>query len=248
MAVFRVNKNKNYTVMSNYHFKDKNLSLKAKGLLSQMLSLPDGWDYTVAGLCAINKESSGAMNSALKELENNKYLKRTKIQDEKGRFDYIYDIYEKPYMEKPDPENPCMDNPVLENSTQLNTYKQNTKKLNTYNTISKDIEKSPQQFGNHEINELFDEWEKQCGFKIDTKVKQNRFACQRLIKSRGFEKVKSVLPYVAESQTDQFAPGINNFMDLADKWNNLAIWYKKKHFTNFMRNGKITIPINERNK
>ena len=81
MAVFRVNKNKNYTVMSNYHFKDKKLSLKAKGLLSQMLSLPDDWDYTVAGLCAINKESVGAMNSALKELENNGYLKRTKVQN-----------------------------------------------------------------------------------------------------------------------------------------------------------------------
>ena len=133
MAVFRVNKNKNYTVMSNYHFKDKNLSLKAKGLLSQMLSLPDDWDYTVAGLCAINKESGGAMNSALKELENNGYLKRTKVQNEKGRFDYIYDIYEKPYMEKPDPENPYMDNPVLENNIQLSTNKQNTKKQNTYN-------------------------------------------------------------------------------------------------------------------
>ena len=146
---------------------------------------------------------------------------------------------------------------LVENTKQPSkNYKADLEKIqdnNIYNnidnnTISKDIEKSPQQFGNHEINELFDEWEKQCGFKLDTKVKQNRFACQRLIKSRGFEKVKNVLPIVAESQTDQFAPGINNFMDLADKWNNLAIWYKKKHFTNFMRNGKITIPINERDK
>lgn len=131
MSVFRVNKSKNYTVMSNYHFKDKSLSLKAKGLLSQMLSLPDDWDYTVAGLCAINKESAGAMNSALKELEDNGYLKRTKIQDEKGRFGYIYDIYENPYMEEPHPENPYMDNPVLENLGQLNTNKQNTNKLST---------------------------------------------------------------------------------------------------------------------
>ena len=69
MAVFRVNKNKNYTVMSNYHLRDKNLSLKAKGLLSLMLSLPEDWDYTVRGLSAINKESLGAIQSALKELE-----------------------------------------------------------------------------------------------------------------------------------------------------------------------------------
>ena len=67
MALFRVNKNKNYTVMANYHLRDKNLSLKAKGLLSQMLSLPDDWDYTVNGLCAINKESVSAMQTTLKE-------------------------------------------------------------------------------------------------------------------------------------------------------------------------------------
>lgn len=130
--------------MSNYHFKDKNLSLKAKGLLSQMLSLPDDWDYTVVGLCAINKESVGAMNSALKELENNGYLKRAKTQNNKGRFDYVYDIYENPYMEKPDPENPYMEKPVMENLAQLNTNKlnikkQNTNKLNTYNISAQSL-------------------------------------------------------------------------------------------------------------
>ena len=117
-------------------------------------------------------------------------------------------------------------------------------------TITKVIEqKAPKQFGNVEINELFDEWEKHCGFKIDTKVKQNRYACQRLLRSRGFERVKNVIPYVAESQADQYAPGINNFMDLAEKWNNLAVWYKKKKVTNTMKYGKIVIPTtNERNK
>lgn len=117
-------------------------------------------------------------------------------------------------------------------------------------TITKVIEqKAPKQFGNIEINELFDEWEKHCGFKIDTKVKQNRYACQRLLRSRGFERVKNVIPYVAESQADQYAPGINNFMDLAEKWNNLAVWYKKKKVTNTMKYGKIVIPTtNERNK
>lgn len=115
-------------------------------------------------------------------------------------------------------------------------------------TIPKGIEKTPEKYGNPEINELFDEWEKHCGFKIDTKVKQNRYACQRLLRSRGFESVKNVIPYVAESQADQYAPGINNFMDLAEKWNNLAVWYKKKKVTNTMKYGKIVIPTNERNK
>ena len=116
-------------------------------------------------------------------------------------------------------------------------------------TIPKGIEKTPEKYGNPEINELFDEWEKHCGFKIDTKVKQNRYACQRLLRSRGFERVKNVIQYVAESQADQYAPGINNFMDLAEKWNNLAVWYKKKKVTNTMKYGKIVIPTtNERNK
>ena len=68
MGVFRVEKNANYTVMSNYHLRDKSLSLKAKGLLSQMLSLPEDWDYTLSGLASINKEGKDAIRSAVKEL------------------------------------------------------------------------------------------------------------------------------------------------------------------------------------
>lgn len=241
MAVFRINKNKNYTVMSNYHFRDKELSLKAKGLLSQMLSLPEEWNYTVAGLCAINKESKTAIQSTLKELEQRGYLVRTRVKDEKGQFNYIYDIYENPCIENPQPENQCTGN-----VSQLNTNILSTKLLNKDNTIPKGIEQAPENYGNPQINELFSEWEKHCGFKIDTKIKQNRYACQRLLKSRGFERVKNVIPYVAESQNDQYAPGINNFVDLAEKWNNLAIWYKKKNVTNSMKYGKIVIPNNER--
>lgn len=241
MAVFRVNKNKNYTVMSNHHLRDNNLSLKAKGLLSQMLSLPDDWDYTVRGLCAINKESKTTIQNILKELEHFGYLCRTRTQNKKGQFEYIYDIYENPCTEEPRPEKPC-----TVNQPQLNTNIQNTEKQNKDNTITKVIEQAPEKFGNSQINELFDEWEKCCGFRVDTKVKQNRYACQRLIKSRGFERVKMALPYVAEAQSDQYAPGINNFMDLAEKWNNLAVWYKKKTLTNSMKYGKIVIPSNER--
>lgn len=75
-AVFRVNKDRNYTVMSNYHLNDKNISLKAKGLLSQMLSLPDTWDYTLRGLAAINKERIDAIRTAVLELEQHGYITR----------------------------------------------------------------------------------------------------------------------------------------------------------------------------
>lgn len=73
MPVFRVERNKGYTVMSNYHLRDKSLSLKAKGLLSQILSLPEDWDYTLTGLCYINRESKDAIRSAVNELERAGY-------------------------------------------------------------------------------------------------------------------------------------------------------------------------------
>lgn len=136
MSVIRVNNTKGFTVMSNYHFQDKEISLKAKGLLGLMLSLPSNWDYSVNGLIAIVKENKAAVQTALKELEEHKYLKRTRVQDETGRFDYVYDIYEKPYDKLPCTENRCTDiqcteNRCTENQPQINTNKQNTKELNT---------------------------------------------------------------------------------------------------------------------
>jgi len=136
MGVFRVNKSKDYTVMSNDHLRNKNLSLKAKGLLSMMLSLPDDWDYSVEGLVAISQESTTSIRGILKELEDNGYLVRERAQNEKGQFEYIYNIYEqpsskKPCTEKPYTENPHTDEPYTENDRQLNTNILNTKKLNT---------------------------------------------------------------------------------------------------------------------
>lgn len=131
MSVFRVNKDKNYTVLSNYHFMDKRLSLKAKGLLSQMLSLPENWDFTVAGLVYLNKESKSAVQSTLRELEECGYLVRMRTKNDKGQFDYIYDIYEKPKHGEPRTENRVTDNPCTENMPQLNTNIQNTNKENT---------------------------------------------------------------------------------------------------------------------
>lgn len=151
MSMIRVNNTKGFTVMSNYHFRDKEISLKAKGLLGLMLSLPSNWDYSVNGLVAIVKENKAAVQTALKELEEHKYLKRTRVQDETGRFDYVYDIYEKPYDKLPCTENRCTDiqcteNRCTENQPQINTNKQstnkqNTKELNTNEYKEKNIKK-----------------------------------------------------------------------------------------------------------
>lgn len=114
--VFRINKTKNYTVMSNYHLQDKELSFKAKGLLSCMLSLPDDWNYSVRGLASISKEGIKAINSILKELEENYYLKRERKQENNGRFYYEYNIYETPYTQKG-----ITDKGSSLNGTQINT-------------------------------------------------------------------------------------------------------------------------------
>ena len=99
MAVIRINKDKNYTVMSKYHLQDKSISLKAKGLLSVMLSLSDDWVYSVAGLAAISVENETAIKSALNELKKAGYVVVTKLtpkETKSGRFEYVYDIFERP--------------------------------------------------------------------------------------------------------------------------------------------------------
>ena len=126
MAVFRVERNTGYTVMSNHHLRNKELSLKAKGLLSQMLSLPENWDYTLTGLSHINREKIDAIREAVKELEKAGYIVRSRERDEKGRLrgaDYV--IYEQPQPKEPEAatsseQPPTSDLPTLENPTQLN--------------------------------------------------------------------------------------------------------------------------------
>lgn len=137
MAVFRVEKSKNYTVMSNHHLRDKELSLKAIGLLSKMLSLPEEWDYTTRGLAAICKDGVDAIGAALKELEACGYLVRHRLRDDRGRMrDTEYVIYESPHTALPDTEKPYVDNPDTEkpdtgNPAQLSKDRTNTQKQNT---------------------------------------------------------------------------------------------------------------------
>ena len=155
MAVFRVERTRDYTVMSNYHLKDTGLSLKAKGLLSLMLSLPEDWNYTTRGLAAICKEGVDAIGSAIRELEAAGYIIRRQLRGEKGRItDTEYVIYERPVdleeneSDTPDPEpngpetgvpdtslpyeeDPYVVTPYVENTAQLNTNIVNTNQSNT---------------------------------------------------------------------------------------------------------------------
>lgn len=153
MAVYRVNKNRSYTVMANYHLRDKKLSLKAVGLLSKMLSFNDGWQFSTKGLSAICKEGPDAVLAALRELEDHGYLVRHRQRDSKGRMsNTVFEIYEqpqpvpphgeKPHMENPDMDNPHMEKPHGENPAQLNTNQvinnQRNNNPNNYQSINLD--------------------------------------------------------------------------------------------------------------
>ena len=153
MAVYRVNKNRGYTVMANYHLRDKTLSLKAVGLLSKMLSFNDGWQFSTKGLSAICKEGPDAVLAALRELEDAGYLVRHQSRDEKGRMSsMVFEIYEKPqtglpdtekpHTEKPDTDHPFTGKPCTENPAQLNTNQvitnERNNSLNNYQSINLD--------------------------------------------------------------------------------------------------------------
>lgn len=172
MAVFRVEKTRDYTVMANHHLKNKDLSLKSKGLLSQMLSLPEDWDYTLKGLSMINRESIDAIREAVRELERAGYIVRTRERNEFGHLkgtDYtIYEkphlatnstesiepISEKPVLERPMLENPILDNPVLEKPTLGNPTQLNTKKTNKDPLMTKGLSKHPSSEAKIEKDEI----------------------------------------------------------------------------------------------
>ncbi len=167
MAVFRIDKTKDYTVMANHHLRNKALSLKAKGLLSLMLSLPDNWDYTTKGLAMICKDGVDCICSTVRELENAGYIQRRRIRDGHGRLTEIeYTILEHPLEPELSPkrENPVLENPVLEkpelekpelaepelekpvallNTKKSKTQKSNTDRSNTQSVLPSEAEDGP---------------------------------------------------------------------------------------------------------
>lgn len=182
MSVIRVNKSRNYTVMSNYHLRDKNLSLKAKGLLSIMLSLPDDWDYSIKGLVAICKEGQTSVETALDELKEYGYVVIEKIapnKDNGGKFEYIYNIYEQPCdnqtIENQGVENlPIENHPLnkynistisnnLDNNTDIDNSNNITNKQNTEKNIEKENKKRKSNSNSETIREIVKYLNEVCG-------------------------------------------------------------------------------------
>lgn len=161
MALIRIHKTDNYTVMCNNHLREKQMSLKAMGLMSLMLSLPDNWEYSISGLTKLARDGKDSVMNALTELEHFGYLKRTRRYDERGRFaGYDYDIFEQPqavtpYSGNPNTDKPYSEKPNTENPPQLNTYIQST------NTQSTDIKKESKKEGRQEdttnVRESYDD-------------------------------------------------------------------------------------------
>ena len=197
MAVFRVEKNTDYTVMSNHHLRNKELSLKSKGLLSQILSLPADWDYSLEGLASINKEKIDAIRTSVKELEDAGYIIRRRERDEDGRLGAnIYCIYEfpqkkkdkqdenastsekptleNPTLEKPTLEKPTLENPTLENPTLEKPTLENPMQLNK-DILNKDLL-------NKDISLLFTSFREESKQESKRSEPMQREHCEELIK------------------------------------------------------------------
>ena len=194
MSVIRVHKNKNFTVMSNVHLRDMDLSLKAKGLLSVMLSLPDNWNYSIAGLCSICKENETAIKSTIKELKERRYVivdKKYPNQTESKKYEYVYHIFEEPQpenqeVEKQGVENLPLDNLPIENHPlnkrtdiasidKANTDGVNIDRLNTDNSFSneKDNSKETLELHNSPVSEK-QESESHISMSLGVKQKQSK--------------------------------------------------------------------------
>lgn len=202
MAVIRVNKTADYTVMSNAHFREKGMSLKAKGLLSLMLSLPDSWDYSIAGLTTLSTDGKDSVMSGLNELEQFGYLIRTRTFDEKGRFaGYDYDIFENPQTEKPYAENPNTVDPQTEKP-----YSENPQQLNT-NLLSNNILSTKKESTNYKA--IIDCYNDTCVSLQSVKALSDsrKKAIKARLNTYSFEDIKTVFE---KAEASDFLKGKND--------------------------------------
>jgi hypothetical protein len=193
MAKFKIHKTKDYTTMSNSHFREKEMSLKAKGLLSLMLSLPEEWDYSEIGLSKLSKDGVGSTAKALDELEIFGYLRRTQCKETNGKFaGYEYDIFETPQINSPYTEKPFTEKPFTENQGQINTNTLSNKpnknnKLNNTKELKKEtIKEFPEV-----VLRIFNHWKSKGIYPREDLTEKKAKAIQKALKSYSEEEIIS---------------------------------------------------------
>ena len=248
MATFRVNKTSDYTVISNYHLREEGMSLKAKGLLTLMLSLPEDWDYSISGLASICAENETAIKTGLKELKKFGYLRISKIFPSKERgnkkIEYIYEIFEKPLgedkrqkeqeiekqpLEKQKVENQGVENlplesQAVENQGQLNTKELNTNKLNTKEVSTKEYIHVKNEFS-QACEDIKNKWIK-IAQEYDLSGKQLKIDDKRKKAIKNLFKeysVEELLQAIDKIHISKFMQGDNK-----NKWQVTFDWLIKK--------------------
>lgn len=238
MATFRVNKTSDYTVISNYHLREKGMSLKAKGLLTLMLSLPENWDYSISGLASICAENETAIKTGLNELKKFGYLRISKIFPNKKRgnkkIEYVYEIFEKPLKEdkrqkEQTTEEQTLESQVVENQGQLNTKELNTNKLNTKEVSTKEYIHVKNEFS-RVCEEIKNKWIK-IAYEFDLSGKQLKINDKRkrvinnLLKEYSLEEM---LQAMGKIRTSNFLQGNNK-----TGWQISFDWFTNK--SNFLK-------------
>lgn len=237
MAKFKIHKTKDYTTMSNYHFREKEMSLKAKGLLSLMLSLPEEWDYSEVGLSKLSKDGVGSTAKALDELETFGYLRRTQCKETDGKFaGYEYDIFETPQINLPYTKNPFTEKPFTENQGQSNIYiLSNKPNKNNKLTNTKELKKKTIKEFSDVVFEIYDFWNEKKIIPHKSLTKEIGEAIEKALKTYKEEEIKTYIDRYAKviGDKDYFwhykwklsefltrKDGISSFTDEGSKWVN----------------------------
>lgn len=241
----------NFTILRNGALERKDLSLKAKGLYAFLMSKPDGWNVSIAGLASQLQEGESSIGSALKELEVHKYYRKKRVHNNDGTFSWETFFYDEPQKDSPYPENPCMDNPVMENEPLVNTDIVNTDIVNNSTIVELGvtavIEAPPTKiasngelvatYGNPDIQLSFDYWQEVVGYELTSNLVKNRYACKNILKkTHGIADMRRLIDGVAIAADDKYAPRIADFCELQSKINELMLWGRKN---NINQNNKV---------
>lgn len=223
---------KNYTIVSNEWLQDKDLSLKAKGLLCVLQGLPDDWDFSVRGLVAVLKESTDCVQATIRECRDAGYLTWQRERTEKGTFDVVVELHEK---RQPQGET-HNGKPIMEKPAQYNKQINKTNKNDNTNVLSLDApsEKTELQktsYGSERINEAFEWWHEAFGYELKPSQANRRAVWNMLrAKNKGEQWVKQMLALLVEAKRDKYSGiRIANFADLQRDWEKLLAWGSAKY-------------------